>query len=221
MFDRERVVKKKLYKAGKSWVIGGAAVLTVGLTGTLPEIVSADTVVSSQPVTQVTTDKSKIDTDTSDQTGKQNTDLNDKVTLQETTKDSISADTKTSEKQTDDGVKKDENQTDSQTVNQIASQTTDQTATKVDDTDKTTPVSIDQTTANKEPNDNVVDNQPEVEQKQPDVTDKGYIQKDGSWFYVKTDGQNAKGLTTIDNNVQYFDNNGVPVSYTHLTLPTN
>lgn len=211
MFDRERVVKKKLYKAGKSWVIGGAAVLTVGLTGTLPEIVSADTVVSSQPVTQVTTDKSKIDTDTSDQTGKQNTDLNDKVTLQETTKDSISADTKTSEKQTDDGVKKDENQTDSQTVNQIASQTTDQTATKVDDTDKTTPVSIDQTTANKEPNDNVVDNQPEVEQKQPDVTDKGYIQKDGSWFYVKTDGQNAKGLTTIDNNVQYFDNNGVQI----------
>nr|WP_274377742.1 glycoside hydrolase family 70 protein [Leuconostoc mesenteroides] len=35
-----------------------------------------------------------------------------------------------------------------------------------------------------------------------------YVEKDGSWYYYFDDGKNAKGLSTIDNNIQYFNDEG-------------
>ncbi|MCT3075873.1 hydrolase [Leuconostoc citreum] len=171
---KERNVRKKLYKSGKSWVIGGLILSTIMLSMTATsQNVNADS-------TNTVTDKSVTVSNNSNTTNQHDT-VVDKQTIP---------------------VKND------QTTQQIAANATQ--AEKVKASDTTTDTQKQAETANNTNKDSIDNLTKQLPAVTPTANQKtGYLEKDGKWYYVTSDNTLAKGLTTVDNHKQYFDNNGV------------
>lgn len=180
---KERNVRKKLYKSGKSWVIGGLILSTIMLSMTATsQNVNADS-------TNTVTDKSVTVSNNSNTTNQHDTVVDKQTTP----------------------VKND------QTTQQIAANATQ--AEKVKASDTTTDTQRQAETANNTNKDSIDNLTKQLPTVTPTANQKtGYLEKDGKWYYVTSDNTLAKGLTTVDNHKQYFDNNGVQAKGQFVTI---
>ncbi|MBZ1514772.1 glycoside hydrolase family 70 protein [Leuconostoc mesenteroides] len=199
----EKVMRKKLYKVGKSWVVGGvcAFALTASFALATPSVLGDSSVpdVSAnnvQSASDNTTDTQQNTTVTEENDKVQSAVTNDNVTTaaSDTTQ---SADNNVTEKQSDDHAldnEKVDNKQDEVAQTNVTSKD-EESAVASTDTD---------------PAETTTDETQQVSGK--------YVEKDGSWYYYFDDGKNAKGLSTIDNNIQYFDESGKQVKGQYVTI---
>lgn len=199
----EKVMRKKLYKVGKSWVVGGvcAFALTASFALATPSVLGDSSVpdVSAnnvQSASDNTTDTQQNTTVTEENDKVQSAATNDNVTTaaSDTTQ---SADNNVTEKQSDDHAldnEKVDNKQDEVAQTNVTSKN-EESAVASTDTD---------------PAETTTDETQQVSGK--------YVEKDGSWYYYFDDGKNAKGLSTIDNNIQYFDESGKQVKGQYVTI---
>ena len=215
----ERVLRKKLYKAGKSWVIGGSAAMVMALAMASVPLQSAfadDATVA--PSISVKANQEQDNT-VSDKAVNVTTEKTDTVEPVTTSK----GEEKTQTNDSNQVTKKDVSQLEKATQNAIVSPAQDTNDKQVSDADKqkaTSPVAKDSVTDKEQAvmSESKTANIVSDNQVQTKTTTGKYVEKDGQWSYAFSNGENAKGLTKIDNHTQYFDENGVQVKGKLVTV---
>ncbi|GMA70218.1 glucosyltransferase-S [Leuconostoc litchii] len=235
MTFKEEVLRKKLYKVGKNWVVGATCALAVGLTFALSaQSVSGDSnIVSTTDIqksdTTITTDdnqKEKLASPTTDNSATAENGTNGSAekldgkepnskqvvgqTVDATQNESVTtntADNSTDKKETD-------------STNKDVTESTDKKETDSTNKDVTESTDKKETDSTNKDVTEITDKK-EADVQKPKITEQSggkYVEKDGQWYYYLNDGQNAKGLSKIDNNTQYFDNSGVQVKGQFVTI---